>query len=72
MPELQFDSLADFIAMGGDADHVWMAYGFFCIVMGWNLIQPRLERRKILQLLRARRQREAGRQDNHQNMEGTR
>jgi len=72
MPEFQFDGIADFLAMGGYSYYVWMAYGFFFIVMGWNLIQPRLERRKILQLLQARRQRDAGRQENHQNMEETR
>jgi len=69
MPEFQFDSIADFLAMGGYAYYVWTAYGFFFIVMGWNLIQPRLERRRILRLLLARRQRESDRQQSHPNVE---
>lgn len=58
MPKFQFDSLADFFAMGGYAGYVWAAYLFFFAVMGWNLIQPRLERRKVLKLLQARQARE--------------
>ncbi|HWK54238.1 MAG TPA: heme exporter protein CcmD [Hyphomicrobiales bacterium] len=64
MPDFQFQSLADFLAMGGYALYVWLGYGFFFIVMGWNLIQPWRDRQKILKLLRARQQREAGWQDN--------
>lgn len=63
MPEFQFDSLGDFLAMGGYGFYVWLAYGFFVVVMGWNLIQSRQDRRRILKLLQARRQREAGRQE---------
>lgn len=59
MPEFQFESLADFLAMGGDAAFVWASYAVFMAFIAWNLIQPRLQRRKTEQLLRARRQREA-------------
>lgn len=62
MLEFQFDSFADFLAMGGYAFYVWTAYGCFFLVMGWNLIQPRIERRKVLQLLKARQQRELAQQ----------
>jgi heme exporter protein D len=72
MPDFQFESLADFLAMGGYAFYVWLAYGFFFIVMGWNLLQPRQERRRIIKLLQARRQREAGRQDSRSNVEENR
>jgi heme exporter protein D len=72
MPEFQFESLADFLAMGGYAFYVWLAYGFFFIVMGWNLLQPRQERRRIIKLLQARRQRESGRQDSRSNVEENR
>lgn len=59
MPEFQFESLGDFIAMGGDAVFVWASYAVFFAFIAWNLIQPRLQRRKTLMLLRARLQREA-------------
>ncbi len=67
MLEFQFDSLADFFAMGGYAFYVWAAYGCFFIVIGWNLIQPRIERRRVLQLLKARQQRELAQQRQHDN-----
>lgn len=62
MPDFQFESLADFLAMGGDALFVWSSYFVFALFIGWNLIQPRLLRRKIVKLLQARRQREVGMQ----------
>lgn len=65
MFEFQFDNVADFLDMGGNALYVWASYGFFAIVMAWNLIQPRMERRKVMQLLKARRQREAARESNY-------
>ena len=63
MPEFQFESLADFLAMGGDAAFVWASYAVFMAFIAWNLIQPRLQRRKTEQLLRARRQRDAALQE---------
>ena len=60
MPEFQFDGVQDFLAMGGYAFYVWVSYAFFALIVGWNLIQPILERRKLLQLHKARMQREAG------------
>jgi heme exporter protein D len=60
MPDFQFEGLADFLAMGGDALFVWSSYFVFALFIGWNLIQPRLQRRKIIKLLQARMQREAG------------
>jgi heme exporter protein D len=60
VPEFQFDGMQDFLAMGGYAFYVWISYLFFALVVAWNLIQPRIERRKLLQLHKARMQREAG------------
>jgi heme exporter protein CcmD len=58
MPDFQFDSLGDFLSMGGDAFFVWGAYAFFAVCMGWQVIQPILQRRKVIKLIRARMQRE--------------
>lgn len=58
MPEFQFDNLADFLAMGGDAGFVWSSYAAFGLFIAWNLLQPRLQRGRILRLLNARRVRE--------------
>ena len=59
--EFQFEGLADFLYMGGSAFYVWTCYVFFSVVMGWNLIAPVLERRKVMSLLKARVQREVAR-----------
>lgn len=59
--EFQFEGLADFLDMGGYAFYVWTCYLFFSAVMGWNLIAPVLERRKVINLLKARMQRDATR-----------
>jgi heme exporter protein D len=58
VPEFQFDSLADFLAMGGDAAFVWASYAVFALFILWNLWQPRIERRRVMRLVRARRIRE--------------
>jgi heme exporter protein D len=58
MPEFQFEGLQDFLAMGGYAYYVWTSYLFFTAVVVWCLLQPKLERRKVLQLHVARMQRE--------------
>jgi len=54
MPEFRFDSLSDFLAMGGYAAYVWFSYVSFALVVVWNFWQPRLERARVVRLLRAR------------------
>ncbi len=59
MPEFQFEGVADFFAMGGHAYFVWMSYGFFFVVLAFNLWLPRHQRFRLLRLLRARQTRQA-------------
>lgn len=54
MPEFRFDSFADFFAMGGYGLYVWVSYGFFVVVMGFNLWLPYRQRANTLRLLKAR------------------
>jgi heme exporter protein D len=61
MVAFQFASFAEFIAMGGYAQYVWSAYAIFGVLVTANLIQPRLARRKLLNQLRARIEREENR-----------
>jgi heme exporter protein CcmD len=58
MPEFQFDGVADFLSMGGYALFVWASYGFFAVVMGFNLWLPYRQRVKVLRLLQARQARQ--------------
>jgi len=60
MPEFQFEGVQDFLDMGGYAFAVWTSYLAFALVVIWSLISPRIARRKLLQLHKARMQREAG------------
>lgn len=59
MPEVQFDSFADFLNMGGYGFYVWFAYLFTLFVFAVNLVLPLRERKNLLKLLKARMQREA-------------
>ncbi len=44
---MYFDSFADFLAMGNHGLYVWLAYGFFLLVVGWNILMPVLEHRRV-------------------------
>lgn len=46
--QVQFDSLADFIAMGKHGFYVWLAYGLTALVVLWNVVEPRLTRKRLL------------------------
>lgn len=46
--ELQFQSFAAFIAMGKHGFYVWLAYGLTALVIIWNVLQPVLQRRRLL------------------------
>lgn len=66
MPEFQFDSLSDFLAMGGDAFFVWTSYLLFMVFIFWCVYMPALQKRSVIRLIQARSQREAVQQA-HQN-----
>jgi heme exporter protein D len=58
VPDIQFDSLSDFLDMGGYAFYVWTSYLFAAAVFGINLILPLLDRKRVMKLLKARMQRD--------------
>lgn len=37
---MKFDSLADFLAMGGHGLYVWLAYGIALVILVLNVLQP--------------------------------
>lgn len=48
--ELQFDSIAEFLQMGGRyAFHVWAVYALFMVFLTYNLWMPLRQRRRFLQ-----------------------
>lgn len=54
MPEFQFDSLADFLGMGGYAIYVWPVYILFALFFVITVVPPTLGRKRILRQLKAR------------------
>ncbi len=55
---LQFNSLAEFLAMGGYAFNVWSVYALFALFLTANLLLPLRRHRRILR--ERRRQIESG------------
>lgn len=45
---MHFESFADFIAMGTHGPYVWLSYGLTALIVGWNVLQPLLQRRRLL------------------------
>jgi len=45
---MEFNSFAEFIAMGGHGLYVWLSYGLTAIVIVWNIVQPIMRRRRLL------------------------
>ena len=37
---MKFDSLADFLAMGGHGLYVWLAYGIALVILVLNVVLP--------------------------------
>ena len=46
--QLQFDSLADFFAMGNYGFYVWLSYGISFVAMGWLIWQSKREQKQIV------------------------
>lgn len=45
---MAFDSFSAFLAMGRHGLYVWSAYGVTFLIVGWNVVQPLLQRRRLL------------------------
>jgi heme exporter protein D len=59
---MNFDSFADFLAMGNHGLYVWLSYGVALTVIAANVLAVRRSRRKLLREIRAvhRRRQAAG------------
>lgn len=53
---MAFDSLADFLAMGGHGLYVWLAYGSSAFIISVLIALPLIKHRKIKQNIRLRKQ----------------
>ncbi|GGG48647.1 hypothetical protein GCM10011403_02160 [Pseudohongiella nitratireducens] len=59
MSEIQFNSLAEFLQMGGYAVHVWLVYLSFAVFIGYNLLSPRFSRQQFIRTQKRRAVRDA-------------
>ena len=56
---MQFESLLEFVQMGGHGVYVWLSYGITLMVITLNFILPKLEQKQLLKSLQKRIQRES-------------
>ena len=56
---MQFESVSEFVAMGGHGLYVWLCYGVAVLVLLANLILPSIQRRVLLRDLSQRQRRES-------------
>jgi len=45
---MQFDSFAEFLAMGNHGLYVWLAYGLSAVIIIFNIVQPVMRRRSLI------------------------
>lgn len=56
---MHFSSVSEFLAMGGHGLYVWLAYGVFLTVIGFNLVQPLMQSKAKMRALAQRIKRES-------------
>lgn len=59
----QFESINDFIQMGGHGYYVWSAYLISLSVLIWLVVSPLQRKRKFMQEMIRQQRREMARQD---------
>lgn len=45
---MSFNSVSEFLAMGGHGLYVWLSYGLGLVVVTANLVLPKLSRNRLL------------------------
>ncbi|MEZ5523920.1 MAG: heme exporter protein CcmD [Pseudomonadales bacterium] len=45
---MYFESFSDFLAMGGHAKYVWIAYGIALVVFAFNILAPIIKRKRLM------------------------
>ncbi|MBM95014.1 MAG: heme exporter protein CcmD [Oceanospirillaceae bacterium] len=55
---MEFNSFAEFLAMGRHGLYVWLSYGITAVIVVINVILPMMQRRRFLKEQRQRMRRE--------------
>ncbi|AHK16341.1 MULTISPECIES: heme exporter protein CcmD [Thalassolituus] len=45
---MEFNSFAEFIAMGKHGLYIWLSYGITAVIIAVNVVQPILRRRRLM------------------------
>jgi len=45
---MEFNSFAEFIAMGKHGLYIWLSYGITAVIMSVTVVQPILRRRRLM------------------------
>tara|TARA_Y100000782_G_scaffold47114_2_gene52725 strand:- start:1355 stop:1558 length:204 start_codon:yes stop_codon:yes gene_type:complete len=56
--KMSFESFSDFIAMGGHGFYVWLSYAIALVVIVINIVNPALQKKKVMSDLARRLRRE--------------
>ena len=56
---MYFESLNDFLFMGGHGLYVWLSYGIFVLVLGWNVFTVITNRLRVIKMAKKTWSREA-------------
>lgn len=55
---MSFDSFSEFLAMGGHGTYVWLSYAIALVVIVINIVNPVLQKKKVISDLARRLRRE--------------
>ncbi|MGB0206080.1 MAG: heme exporter protein CcmD [Neptuniibacter sp.] len=55
---MSFDSFSEFLAMGGHGKYVWLSYAIALVVIVINIVNPVLQKKKVISDLARRLRRE--------------
>lgn len=55
---MSFESFSDFIAMGGHGFYVWLSYAIALVVIVINIVNPAVQKKKVMSDLARRLRRE--------------
>lgn len=55
---MSFDSFSEFLAMGGHGKYVWLSYAIALVVIVINIVNPVIQKKKVISDLARRLRRE--------------
>lgn len=60
---MSFNTVSEFVQMGGHGLYVWTSYGIALIVLGYNILNPMVNRRNFMKMQKQNLRRELAREN---------